>query len=112
MVGSAAGAGAQGSLLEPGLQELFWGPITGLLAILGSASWLVAALAAAITLAMAGAPRLAVGCLVVGGLLLGISHVSPIGPLACAFFLAAALQIERAGLAAPALSEVPAARPL
>ena len=28
--------------LDKGLQNLFWGPVTGLMAIAGSASWLVA----------------------------------------------------------------------
>jgi hypothetical protein len=94
-VGSSAGNGAAQTILEPGLQELFWGPITGLLAIIGSGSWLIGALAGATALFKAGAPRPAVAAMALAGLLLGISHVSPLGPLACGCFLVAAALIER-----------------
>lgn len=84
----------QRAALEPALQALFWGPVTGLMAIVGSASWLVALLASAWARRRAGAPRVACGLLAVSGVLLAISHVRPFGPLACFCFLGAAALIE------------------
>lgn len=92
---SAAGKDA-GVTLEPWLQALFWGPVTGLMAIVGSAAWLVAVAAAAWALRQAGAPWRAVGPLILAGVLLAIGHIRPLGPLACLFFLAGAAQIELA----------------
>jgi hypothetical protein len=63
-------------------------------AIVGSASWLVALVAAAWALRRADAPWRAVGPLVLAGVLLAIGHIRPIGPLACLFFLVGAMQIE------------------
>lgn len=88
-------ASDQRALLEPGFKALFWGPVTGLLAIVGSASWLVALLAAAWAWHKAGAQRLAVVLLAVSGLLLAVAHIPPFGPLACLSFLIAAVLIER-----------------
>ena len=84
----------QGVLVERGLQALFWGPVTGLMAIVGSAAWLVALLAAAQAWRRAGAPLAIVGLLALSGLLLGVTHIRPIGPLACLSFLVAAAWIE------------------
>ncbi len=86
----------QRAILQPAFHALFWGPITGLLAIVGSASWLVALLAAAWAWRRADAPRLAIVLLAVCGLLLAVSHIRPFGPLACLSFLIAAVLIERA----------------
>jgi hypothetical protein len=83
----------QHASVEQGLQALFWGPVTGLMAIVASASWLVALIAAAWALRQAGAPRPVVAARAVG-LLLGIAHIRPIGPLACLSFLIAAAWIE------------------
>jgi len=85
----------QRAVLQPALHALFWGPITGLLAIVGSASWLVALLAAAWAWREADAPRMAIALLAVSGLLLAVSHIRPFGPLACLCFLIAAGLVER-----------------
>jgi len=84
----------QGTALEPALQTLFWGPVTGLMAIVGSASWLVALLATAWARRRTGTPLPACGLLALSGVLLGISHVRPFGPLACLCFLGGAALIE------------------
>jgi hypothetical protein len=84
--------GAAGTL-EAGLQALFWGPITGTMALVGSASWLIALFAAALAWRRAGAPLYVVAALALAGLFLGIAHIRPFGPLACLFFLVAAAWI-------------------
>jgi hypothetical protein len=81
---------AQRASLEAGLQALFWGPVTGSMAVVGSAAWFVALIAAAIAWRHAEAPWYAVMGLALSGLLLGISHIRPIGPLACLCFLVGA----------------------
>lgn len=85
----------QRAALQPAFRALFWGPITGLLAIVASASWLVALLAAAWAWRRAYASRIAVALLAVSGLLLAVSHIRPFGPLGCLSFLIAAVLIER-----------------
>jgi hypothetical protein len=78
---------AQRGAVEAGLQALFWGPVTGTMAIVGSVSWVVALVAAAWAWRRAGAPLYVVGALALSGVLLGVSHIRPLGPLACLFFL-------------------------
>jgi len=78
---------ANPNLLEPGLQALFWGPVTGSMALVGSAAWLVALIAAAWAWRRAGAPVYAAAALVLSGVLLAVAHIRPFGPLACLFFL-------------------------
>lgn len=84
----------QHAFVEQNLQALFWGPVTGLMAVVGSGSWLVALVAAALAYRRAGAPLFVVGLLALSGLLLGVAHIRPIGPLACLSFLVAAASIE------------------
>lgn len=84
----------QRTALEPALEALFWGPVTGLMAIVGGASWLVALLATACARRRTGTPLPACGLLALSGVLLGISHVRPFGPLACLCFLGGATLIE------------------
>jgi hypothetical protein len=93
--------------LEAGLQQLFWGPVTGSMAIVGSVSWLVALLAAAWAWRIRGAPALAVGALALSGVLLAVGHIRPLGPLACLFFLIGAAMLELA----PGNSKAPAVAP-
>jgi hypothetical protein len=85
---------ATNSELEKGLQDLFWGPVTGSMAIVGSASWLLALVSAAWALRKRGAPVVAAALLVMSGVLLAIGHIRPFGPLACLCFLLAATIIE------------------
>jgi hypothetical protein len=80
--------------LEASLQDLFWGPATGLMAIVGAASWLTALLAAAWAWRQHGAPAVAAALLGLSGVLLAVGHVRPLGPLACASFLIGALIVE------------------
>lgn len=80
--------------LETALQSLFWGPVTGMLAIVGSAAWLIALLAAAWAWRQRGAPVLAWAALALSGLLLAIGHIRPFGPLACATLLVGAAALE------------------
>jgi hypothetical protein len=86
---ASAGPGERASL-EAGLQALFWGPVTGSMALVGSASWLVALVAAAWAWRRAGAPLYAVAALALSGVLLAVSHIRPFGPLACLSFLVGA----------------------
>ncbi len=79
--------------LEASLQELFWGPVTGLMAIIGSSAWLTALLAAAWAWRQHGAPILVSAFLAISGVLLAIGHIRPFGPLACASLLAGAVTI-------------------
>jgi len=60
----------------------------------GSASWFVSPTAAAWAWRNHGAPTLAVGFLALSGLLLGIGHIRPFGPLACLCFLIGVTLIE------------------
>ena len=77
--------------LDKGLQNLFWGPVTGLMAIAGSASWLVALAPLLWARRKHDAPVVAVALLVMSGVLLAVGHIRPFGPLACLCFLLAAV---------------------
>ena len=79
-------SGERGTV-EAALQALFWGPVTGSMALLGSARWLVALVAAAWAWRQLRAPAYAVAALAVSGVLLAVAHIRPFGPLACLFFL-------------------------
>jgi hypothetical protein len=85
---------AASSELEKGLQDLLWGPVTGVMAIVGSASWLVALISASWAWRTHGAPVAAVALLVMSGALLAVGHIRPFGPLACLCFLLAAVILE------------------
>ena len=87
----------QQAAVEPGLQALFWGPVTGMMALVGSVTWAVALLAAALAWRRAGAPLFVVAALALSGLVLGVAHIRPFGPLACLFFLIGATWIELRG---------------
>ena len=84
--------------IEPALRALFWGPVTGMMAIVGGGAWVVALLAAAWAWRGAGAPWPIVALLAASGLLLGFSHIRPFGPLACGALLVAAGWIESTGV--------------
>lgn len=96
-VNSASGL----TVLEPALQALFWGPVTGSIALLASACWLVGVVAAALARRSIGAPVSAVVFLVLSGVLLGIAHIRPFGPLGCLCFLIAAIVLERSRVQLP-----------
>jgi hypothetical protein len=85
---------SSGPDLEASLQNHFWGPVTGSMAIVGSVSWLVALLAAAWAWHSQGAPALAVAPLALSGVLLAVGHIRPLGPLACLSFLIGAAMLE------------------
>jgi hypothetical protein len=73
------------------LDPIVGGSTFSVLGILGGGGWAVGVIAAAIALKRAGAPRLSVILLIASGILFGIAHVPPTGPLAMAcFFIAVA----------------------
>src|SRR5215467_13832365 len=71
------------AVLDPAIQRIFFDPtgLPELLAIVGSVAWIVAAIAAAISLWRPAGWRVAVP-LVASGILMGWGHVWPMGPLA------------------------------
>jgi hypothetical protein len=70
-------------------------PWVGAVVLPGILAWLTASLAAALALARAGAPRSGVAALVLAGLLLGVDHAPPFGPLAMLWLLIAVVVLER-----------------
>jgi hypothetical protein len=88
---------ADGPLIEGALQEIFWGPVTGTMAMIGSGAWLIALVCAAVALRKSGASVAVAVALALSGILLAISHVRPFGPLACLCFLVAAVLSEMHG---------------
>jgi hypothetical protein len=85
---------AQLASIEGALQEIFWGPVTGMMALVGSASWFIALISAAFALHKSGASSVATISLALSGLMLAISHVRPFGPLACLSVLIGATLVE------------------
>jgi hypothetical protein len=83
--------------IEPALRALFWGPVTGLMAIVAAGAWVIALVAAAWAWRAAGAPWVVVALLALSGLVLGFSHTRPFGPIACGALLVAGAWIESAG---------------
>jgi hypothetical protein len=83
----------QSDTVEAGLQAIFWGPVTGSMAIVAAVSWLIALLATAWAWRKAGAPLYVVMAFALAGLLLGIAHIRPFGPLACLSFLVGAMWV-------------------
>src|SRR5262249_41645226 len=94
MQGIAAPTAATREAIEPFLQALFWGPVTGTMALIGSVSWLVALIAAASAWRRGGAPWAVAGFLALSGVLLAVAHIRPFGPLACLAFLIASGWVE------------------
>jgi hypothetical protein len=94
MQGIGAPSAASRAAIDPFLQALFWGPVTGTLALIGSLSWLVALVAAALAWRRAKAPWVVIGLFALSGMLLAIAHIRPFGPLACLAFLLASGWVE------------------
>jgi hypothetical protein len=90
MVYTLASARGSASDIEQGLQALFWGPVTGTLALIGSACWLFANATAAWAWRRAGAPLYVTIAFGLSGIFLAIAHVRPLGPLACLSLLVGA----------------------
>ena len=68
------------------------GSTFSVIGILGGGGWAIGVIAAAIALGKAGAPRLSVVLLIASGILFGLAHVPPTGPLGMAcFFIAVAI---------------------
>lgn len=72
---------------------------------LGTLFWLVAVLAAALAYRRAGAPLSVVWLLALAGVVFGISHPPPFGPIGLLLFAAAAVLIERTSQLHPAAHE-------
>ena len=77
-------------------------PLVGAVVLPGILAWLTASLAAALALARAGAPRSGVVALVLAGLLLGVDHAPPFGPLAMLWLLITVAILQRRPARVPA----------
>ena len=87
--------GAVRDLIE-GYQDSLITGYFNVLGGLGSLAWLVALVAAAVALRRAGAGTLAVVCLVLAGVVFGIGHPAPFGPIGMGFLLIAIWRLEAA----------------
>jgi hypothetical protein len=65
------------------------GSTFSVIGILGGGGWAIGVIAAAIALGKAGVPRLSVVLLIASGILFGLAHVPPTGPLGMACFFIA-----------------------
>jgi hypothetical protein len=72
----------------------FGNPWIGAIVLPGILAWVTASVAAAVAVARAGAPRSGVAALLLAGVLLGVDHAPPFGPLAMAALLVAVIRIE------------------
>ena len=81
------------AVLDPAIQRIFFDPtgVPELLSIVGSVAWIVAAIAAAVSLWRPAGLRVAVP-LVASAILMGWGHVWPMGPLATVALAVAAWQ--------------------
>jgi hypothetical protein len=71
--------------------------ITGelnVLALVGTMAWLIALVAAAWALRRAGGGTLAVGCMILSGVVFSIGHPAPFGPIGMGFLLIAIWRLE------------------
>ena len=76
------------------LDPIVGGSTFSLIGILGGGGWTVGVIAAAIALGRTGAPRLSIILLIASGILFGIAHVPPTGPLGMACFFIAVARID------------------
>ncbi|MGK7945719.1 MAG: hypothetical protein AB4058_14750 [Microcystaceae cyanobacterium] len=76
------------------LDPIVGGSTFSVIGILGGGGWAIGVIAAAIALAYDGASRFSIVLLIASGILFGISHVPPLGPLGMACFLIAVASIE------------------
>jgi hypothetical protein len=72
-------------------------PVPLTIYIIGTLSWAVAVIAAAVALSQAGAPRTATIPLGLAGLIGAVDHAAPFGPVAMLLFVMAAFMLSRAG---------------
>jgi len=72
-----------------------WHPVTFTIFLIGTLSWAVAVVAAAVALRRAGAPWTATVPLALAGLIGAYDHAAPYGPVAMALFLIAAAVLSR-----------------
>jgi len=82
----------------PGVTGAFsatWHPVPLMIDLIGSLSWAVAVVAAAVALRHAGAPWTATIPLGLAGLIGAYDHAAPYGPVAMALFLTAAVVLSR-----------------
>ncbi len=102
---SVAGISA-GILTVSGQHEaagtLFASPVKGVLASIGTSAWIIALVAAAVALWLAGAPKAPAVLLAVSAVPLWFDHAYPFGPLAYGTFLVAAVWLGARVPAGPA----------
>ena len=77
-------------------------PVPLTIYLIGTVSWAVAVIAAAVALNHAGAPRTATIPLGLAGVIGAVDHAAPFGPIAMLLFAAAAFVLSRSGKAQPA----------
>jgi hypothetical protein len=78
------------------LADLTHQPVPLTIYLIGTLSWAVAVIAAAVALSQAGAPRKATIPLGLAGIIGAIDHAAPFGPVAMLLFIIAAFLISRA----------------
>lgn len=71
------------------------------LAVAGTAAWLIALGAAAVALRGRGATRPVAVCLILAGIVFSVGHPAPFGPLGMALLLAAIWRLDAAGVWTP-----------
>jgi hypothetical protein len=102
-----------GSELPPGEQAVLTGasdaladlvhqPVPLTMYLIGTLSWAVAVIAAAVALSRAGAPRTATIPLGLAGVIGAVDHAAPFGPVAMLLFIIAAFVLSRAHTTQPA----------
>lgn len=97
----------QESIIANQVIQRFWearidigSPLPGVIILLADATWIVAAVAAALALQKAGVSRGAVGLMIVAGVFFGIDHPFPTGTIGMLSLLGAVVLIERQGIRA------------
>jgi hypothetical protein len=83
------------------LADLVHQPVPLTIYLIGTLSWAVAVVAAAVALSQAGAPRTATIPLGLAGVIGAVDHVAPFGPVAMLLFIIAAFVLSRAHTARP-----------
>jgi hypothetical protein len=83
------------------LADLVHQPVPLTIYLIGTLSWAVAVIAAAVALSQAGVPRTATIPLGLAGIIGAVDHAAPFGPVAMLLFITAAFVLSRARTARP-----------
>jgi hypothetical protein len=96
-----------GDAIHRNFTDPVFGDLPSVIAVTAWLSWLVAVIAAAVSLRAVGRPR--VPCALLGFSAVFVSHASPLGPLGMLLFLLAVIGLERARAPQRAARPAPAA---